>query len=192
MKTLKQGMQSYFQLVFVLAALSCLAATSTNKPSAKAAAPRSRISAGQKAFPFRATTVDGKTVNFPADYKGKVVLMDFWATWCGPCRAELPKVVNAYNQYHDKGFEVLSVSLDRPKKGPELLQFVKDYGMTWPQIYDGGYWQTPVATLYGVQSIPCPVLVDGDTGVIIATDLGALGGRLTKALKTALEAKGKK
>src|SRR5438045_9659203 len=94
-------------------------------------APRSAVSAGQKAPSFQAKTVDGKTINFPDDYKGKVVLLDFWATWCGPCRAELPKVVAAYNQYHDKGFEVVSISLDRPKQGPALLQFVKVNGMTW-------------------------------------------------------------
>ena len=192
MKTSKQGVQFYISWAFAVTSLSCVAATSTNSPSAKAAAPRSAVSTGQKALPFRATTVDGKAINFPGDYKSKVVLLDFWATWCPPCRAELPKVVAAYNQYHDKGFEVLSVSLDRPKKGPELLQFVKDYGMTWPQIYDGQYWNASVAKIYGVQSIPCPVLVDGDTGIIIATDRGALGTRLTKALKSALEGKAKK
>jgi len=191
MKASKQGIRSYFQLGFVVAAISCFAATSTNKPSAKALAPRSGVSTGQRALPFRATTVDGKTINFPADYKGKIVLLDFWATWCGPCRAELPKVASLYNQYHDKGLEVVSVSLDHAKKGPELLQFVKDNGMTWPQIYDGGYWRAAVATLYGVQGIPCPVLVDGDTGIIIATDVGALGSRLGKAVKTALETKAK-
>ena len=145
-----------------------------------------------RALSFHAKTVDGKMINFPDDYKGKVVLLDFWATWCGPCRAELPKVVAAYNQYHDKGFEVLSVSLDRSKQGPALLQFVKDNSMTWPQIYDGQYWKAAVAVQYGVHAIPCPVLVDGDTGTIIAADTGALGHKLTKALQSALDAKAKK
>ena len=192
MKTSKHAIHYYFLSALAITTLSCFAAATTNAPSPKAAAPRSAVSTGQKALPFRATTIDGKPINFPADYKGKVVLLDFWATWCPPCRAEMPKVVAAYNQYHDKGFEVLSVSLDHAKKGPELLQFVKEYGMSWPQIYDGQYWQAAVAKQYGVHSIPCPVLVDGDTGTIIAADLGALGTRLTKALKLALDAKARK
>lgn len=155
-------------------------------------APRSAISTGQKAFAFHVRTVDGKMINFPDDYKGKVVLLDFWATWCPPCREELPKVVAAYNQYHDKGFEIVSVSLDEPRQGPALLQFIKDHNMTWPQIYDGHFWKAAIAVEYGVHAIPCPVLVDGDTGMIIATDTEALGHRLTRALDTALAAKTKK
>jgi thiol-disulfide isomerase/thioredoxin len=173
----------------MIMAISCLAAASTNKPSPKAAAPRSGVSAGQKALPFRTTTLDGKIINFPSDYKGKLVLLDFWATWCGPCRAEIPKVVSVYNQFHDKGFEVLSVSMDRPKQGPAVLEFTKANGMTWPQIYDGMYSKTPIVVQYGVQGIPCPILVDGDTGIIIATDVGALGGRLSRAVKSALDSK---
>ncbi len=152
-------------------------------------AARSAVSAGQKAPAFHAKTVDGKTVNFPDDYKGKVVLLDFWATWCPPCRAELPRVVAAYNKFHDKGFEIVSVSLDQPQHGPALLQFVRDNNMTWPQIYDGGYWKAAIAVQYGVEAIPCPVLVDGDTGKIIATDTGALGRNLETALGTALAGK---
>jgi len=182
MKTSKSTIR--FSTVFVLAALTC-SASAANKP-------RSAVSVGQKAPSFQAKTVDGKTINFPDDYKGKIVLLDFWATWCGPCRAELPKVVAAYNQYHDKGFEVLSVSLDKPKQGPALLQFVKANGMTWPQIYDGLFWKASVATKYGVRSIPCPVLVNGDTGTIIAADTGALGSSLTTALQSALDAKPKR
>ena len=101
-------------------------------------------------------------------------------------------MVATYNQYHDKGFEVLSVSLDKRQQGPALLQFFKANNMTWPQIYDGRAGQAAVAVQYGVHGIPCPVLVDGDTGTIIATDRGALGQRLTKALDGTLAAKGKK
>jgi thiol-disulfide isomerase/thioredoxin len=184
MKIAKSG--NCFLTCFAGTVLMCFA-TAASDPQP----PRSAVSAGQKALAFRATTLDGKTINFPGDYKGKVVLLDFWATWCPPCRAEMPKVVAAYNEYHDKGFEVLSVSLDRPKHGPELLQFVKDNSMTWPQVYDGQYWKAAVAMQYGVKAIPCPVLVDGDTGIIIAADTGALGTRLTKALRTRLAAKAK-
>jgi thiol-disulfide isomerase/thioredoxin len=152
-------------------------------------APRSAIVTGQKAFAFHVKTVDGKLVNFPDDYKGKIVLLDFWATWCPPCREELPYLIATYNQYHDKGFEVLSVSLDEPRQGPALLQFVKDNNMTWPQIYDGHFWKAAVAVQYGVHSIPCPVLVDGDTGIILATDTDALGHKLATAIESALAAK---
>ena len=101
-------------------------------------------------------------------------------------------MVAAYNQYHAKGLEILSVSMDKPQQGPALLQFLKANNMTWPQIYDGHGGKAAVAVQYGVHGIPCPVLVDGDTGTIVATDRAALGYRLTKALEGALAAKGKK
>jgi len=178
---------NYFALLFAIAAtaLLCIA-------TARADDIRSAVSAGQKAPAFQTQTVNGKTVNFPGDYKGKVVLLDFWATWCGPCRRELPNVVATYQQYHAKGFEILSVSLDRRQQGPALLKFVHDHNMTWPQIYDGQYWKAAVAVQYGVQAIPCPVLVDGDTGVIIAQGVGAIGQRLPQLVSTSLAAKARK
>jgi peroxiredoxin len=152
---------------------------------------RAAVVAGQKAPPFHLTPINGEKINFPDDYKGKVVLLDFWATWCGPCCHELPNVVAAYQKYHTNGFEVVSVSLDEPQQGPELLQFMKDNGMTWPQIYDGGYWKAAVAAEYGVQAIPCPVVVDGDTGKILAVGVDALGHRLDKVVESALAEKSK-
>ena len=187
MKTVKPGSRFFFLSAFVVTIFLGLSVAAGDPH-----ADRSAVAAGQKASAFHARTLDGKTINFPGDYKGKVVLLDFWATYCKPCRAELPKTVAAYQQYHDKGFEVLSVSLDLAKKAPVLYQFIKDSSMTWPQIYDGQAVKTPVAVQYGVHAIPCAVLVDGDTGLILATDLGAMGHKLTKAVESALAAKAKK
>lgn len=99
---------------------------------------------------------------------GKVVLLDFWASRCPPCRADMPHVAELYKQYKGKGFEIVGLSFDRTeeawKKGIEELH------MTWPQLSDLNYWQSAAATLYGVNSIPHTILVDKD-GVIIAKDL---------------------
>jgi len=185
MKTAKLWKRFPLLSTIAIATLLCTA-------SAKGGDSRSAVSAGQKAPAFEARTLDGKTVKFPDDYKGKVVLLDFWATWCGPCRRELPNVVATYQQYHAKGFEVLSVSLDQARQGPALLQFIHDNNMTWPQIYDGRYWKAAVAVKYGVHAIPCPVLVDGDTGLILAEGPDALGKKLSHLLETTLPAKAKK
>ena len=150
------------------------------------------VVAGQKAPAFQTKSIDGKTVNFPDDYKGKVVLLDFWATWCAPCREELTNVVTTYQRYHTNGFDVVSVSLDAPKQEPSLQQFIHDHGMTWPQIYDGGYLNAAVAVEYGVYAVPCPVVVDGDTGKILAVGVNALGDRLDHVVGSALAAKAKK
>jgi len=185
MKITKFLKHSFFLSAVALLALLCVV-------SATADDIRSAVSAGEKAPAFQTKTVDGEMVKFPDDYKGKVVLLDFWATWCGPCRRELPNVVATYQQYHAKGFEVLSVSLDVPGQGPALLQFIRENNMTWRQIYDGGYWNAAVAVKYGVHAIPCPVLVDGDTGVILAEGADAVGHRLVPALEKALADKAKK
>lgn len=105
-----------------------------------------------------------------SDYvgKGNYVLIDFWASWCGPCRREMPTVVESYKQYHDKGYEIVGVSLDN--NGDAWKQAVKAMGMSWPQMSDLKGWQCAAAAPYGVMSIPSNVLVDPQ-GVIIAADL---------------------
>lgn len=115
--------------------------------------------------------------------KGKVVLIDFWASWCGPCRAENPNVVRAYNKYKSKGFDIYSVSLD--KDMDKWKQAIKADGLTWKNhVCDFKFWQSPVVALYNFNAIPTNVLIDGE-GKILAKNLRgeALDKKLEEVLK---------
>ena len=177
---------SHSRVVCTLAALSLLFAV-----GARGADTKPAFGTGDKAPAFQAKTTDGKTVNFPTDYKGKVVLLDFWATWCPPCRAEVPNVVAAYQKLHSRGFEVLGVSLDQANASEKLASFAKDNRMSWPQVFDGKYWKAEIAQKYSIHSIPRPILVDGDTGIILADGKEARGENLAPAVEKALAAKKK-
>jgi|APTNR8051073442_1049403.scaffolds.fasta_scaffold02255_12 peroxiredoxin len=122
---------------------------------------------GGEAPDFAQATPDGKELRL-SELRGKVVLIDFWASWCGPCRAENPNVVNLYNQYKSKGFEILGVSLDRTKD--RWLQAIEQDGLTWLHVSDLQGWGNAVAQLYNVHSIPQTVLLDAE-GRIIAKGL---------------------
>jgi peroxiredoxin len=122
---------------------------------------------GAVAPDFTQKTPEGTDLSL-SDLRGKVVLIDFWASWCGPCRRENPYVVQLYNQYKDKGFEILGVSLDRNRES--WLQAIKDDNLTWKHVSDLQFWQNAAAKLYGVSSIPHTVLIDRE-GKIIARGL---------------------
>ena len=126
------------------------------------------------------TSVDGKSIDL-AKMHGKVVLVDFWATWCPPCRGEVPNVVAAYKKYHDQGFDILGVSLDQDKEA--LLSFTKDNGMVWPQYFDGNGWDNAVSKSFGIDSIPAMWLVGKDGKLITKDAREDLAGQVEKALK---------
>lgn len=130
------------------------------------------------------TGLDGKPILLDG-YKGKVLLIDFWATWCGPCRAELPNVKAVFEKYKDQGFDILGVSLDRDQ---EMLEaFIAENEMPWRQIFDGKGWQNEIAVLYGVKSIPKTYLLDRDGKVVT---IGVRGDALEPAVAALIEGKG--
>ncbi|MBI3879335.1 MAG: TlpA family protein disulfide reductase [Verrucomicrobia bacterium] len=134
-----------------------------------------------KTFPaFSETDLAGKPLSI-AGYKGKVLLVDFWATWCGPCIGELPNVKATYEKHHQAGFEIVGISLDSDKS--KLTSFIAKNDMPWKQFFDGQGWQNKLAQQYGINSIPATFLLDGE-GKVIAKNLR--GEALEEAVAKAL------
>ena len=124
---------------------------------------------GSKAPEFSAPTPEGEQLALK-DALGKITIVDFWASWCKPCRIENPNVVKLYNEYHDKGLNIIGVSLDKNGQKDKWLKAIEDDGLTWQHVSNLQYWQGPVAQLYNVRSIPATFILD-ENGVIIAKDL---------------------
>ena len=134
---------------------------------------------GRMAMDFTQNDTLGNPVSL-SSFKGKHVLIDFWASWCGPCRQENPNVVKAFNNYKDKGFTVLGVSLDQPNAKDKWMKAIHDDNLTWTQVSDLKYWKNDVAVQYGIQAIPQNYLIDPQ-GKIIGKNLR--GEALNKKLE---------
>jgi thiol-disulfide isomerase/thioredoxin len=143
-----------------------------------------RLAVGTLFPDFSATNLQGGPLSARL-FKGKVVLVDFWATWCQPCQMELPLVTSTFQKYHTSGFEIIGVSLD--SKREDLTAFLQQKSaMTWPQYFDGLGWTNQLVLKYGVTSIPCTLLI-GPNGKIIAKNVH--GQQLADAVAEAMAMK---
>ncbi|RUT78499.1 TlpA disulfide reductase family protein [Ancylomarina longa] len=136
-----------------------------------------KVAVGQVAPDFTLNTPEGTPLSL-SSLKGKVVVIDFWASWCGPCRRENPHMVETYNKLHEKGVEFLGVSLDKNKDA--WLKAISDDGLVWDHVSDLKYWNSAAAKMYGINGIPATVLID-QNGVIVAKKI------FGEELKTAIE-----
>lgn len=138
------------------------------------------LAIGQRFPDFSAADVSGNPMSVSA-HRGQVTLVDFWATWCEPCKAEMPNVINAYQTYHGQGFDIVGVSLDQDRNA--LANYTDANHMPWPQYFDGQGRQNQLAQRYGIRSIPANYLLNRN-GIIVAKDLRE--ERLAEAVAKAL------
>jgi thiol-disulfide isomerase/thioredoxin len=138
---------------------------------------------GHEAPYFEGKSPDDRIIKLP-EVLGKVTLVDFWASWCAPCRQENPNIVAAYNQYHDKGFNIISVSLDKSEAKEQWIAAIKEDQMNWNHISRLAYWNDPIARQYNVAAIPASFLLD-ENGIIIDKDLR--GKKLQQRLSQLLD-----
>ncbi len=127
------------------------------------------------------TAADGSEVDL-AKLKGKVVLIDFWATWCAPCVEEIPHLKEVYQKYHDKGFEVIGISFESADGKDKMMKFTKDKGMPWPQYYDGKGWNNTFGRKYSIEAIPTMWLIDKQGNLADSTARENLAAKVEKLL----------
>lgn len=164
-------------------------------PSSRSVAeilPPPDLAIGRQAPAFTAQATDGSTVRFPADYRGHLVLLYFWASWCGDCRQETPNLMRAYEVGQPAGLQVLGISLDVADGAQKLAEYARANRMEWPEIFDGKKWDAAVAQLYYIRSIPTALLIDGDTGKIVAGATEMAGDKMAATVTRAIEARTRK
>jgi peroxiredoxin len=149
------------------------------RPQMEAAQSKSKTTGSGAVAPDISLPDPDGNIQSLSSLRGKIVLLDFWAGWCGPCRRENPVLVKAYAKYHDKGFEIFQVSLDKTKES--WTAAIKQDGLNWIHVSDLKFWSSPAAKLYGVESIPANFLLDKE-GKIIGSNLRgeALEAELSK------------
>jgi len=170
------------RLVPILAIILCLSAS----------AQAETLSQGDTAIDFSAMTLDGEHIVLSSAFAGRLIFMDFWATWCEPCMEEVPGIVAAYKKYGSRiGF--IGVTLDTPGDKRDVIATMKKQGMTWPQIFDdeSDVDGITISKAYRVmdEGIPCPLLIDGDTGLIVASGSRLRGAALMRTLEAELAKK---
>lgn len=160
-------------------ATEVLADPVSHSVKARAKAILNRLNAVGKPLNIKFTALDGRKVDL-SQMKGKVVLIDFWATWCGPCVGEIPHVKAAYDKFHSKGFDVIGISFDSNKRALEY--FVEKQDLPWPQYFDGKTWQNKFGVQYAIESIPTMWLVNKKGDLCDTHARNDLEGRVEKLL----------